>query len=157
MQKLEEIDLGDADVAVRPVKVGGQRYVLREMSYEAETRRTAAIRRNSVYGEDGKWTGFRDGVTALDSNRLTLSLCMFRNVGDNGDCTCGEPVAEETIQGWPSEIVFRLNDMVVELCPTLQNLDTVDGVTKEMERLAKAQLKLQERLAELQGKDAAKN
>ena len=150
MQHLEEIDLGDADVAVRPVRVGGQRYVLRELSYDNEMKRLSVIRRNSLYNEDGRWTGFKEEFTQLDANRLTLTLCMFKNVGQNGEAVCGEAVGDDDVGGWPSEIVFKLTERVVDLCPTLRNLDTVDGLTKEIERL-------QKRLFELNGKDAAKN
>ena len=146
--QVQEIDLGDLEPKTALVRFGMRRFVIRELSAADKIKHENVVERHVKRDAEGNWTGTTDDFG--EANILLCSLCTFENVGQNGDTSFGRQVTVEEVRGWPDRIRQALVSQIIELCPSLRGLDTIDGLEQQIARLVR-------RLDALKGKDAAKN
>lgn len=93
-----------------PVTVGGNRYVLREASGEAQTAYMNAQMSGVDVNEEGKPIRFRE---AANADPLLVSYCLFRTDKDGNPVNVRVPL--EKIQSWPARIQKVLIQKVKEI------------------------------------------
>lgn len=146
----EELNFDLKPVEV-PVKIGEQRYVLREASEEAARQWNNAKLRAARMNADGKTTSI-EGLA--DAEPLLVSLCLCLIDPKTGEIRTDRnlnpvTVALATVLGWPARVVKPLYEKAL----AISNLDGKDTP----EALEAAIANLQERLAKLRGEDLSKN
>lgn len=106
----EPIDLGSLEPIVIPFVIDKEDYVLREASADAK-RRYRNIVMKSVSGNlaEGQIQAI-DGIN--DAETVLVAGCLFKMVRSDKDPSIKkpQPVAIDTIRGWPDRIVAKLFD-----------------------------------------------
>lgn len=145
MSDVESFDFDSLELIEFPFTVGGVKYVLREADEEAATEfRNARLKGATL--KDGEAVGLPDDIAGVQS--LLLSRCTFRC--DEEGKPFSSPVSRDGIKKWPSRIVKPLFEKVKEI----SELNEDEGTLKD---LLKQRKELDERIAEMQEEDAAKN
>ena len=146
----EELNFDLKPVEV-PVKIGEQRYVLREASEEAARQWNNAKLRAARMNADGKTTSI-DGLADAEPLLVSLCLCMMDpKTGETRTDRNLNPVtvSQATVLSWPARVVKPLYEKALAIS-NLDGKDTPEALETEIANL-------QERLAKLRGEDYSKN
>lgn len=141
-------DLKPVEVSV---KIGEQRYVLREASEEASRQWNNAKLRAARMNADGKTTSI-DGLA--DCEPLLVSLCLCLTDPKTGEIRLDRQlnpvtVTQATVLGWPARVVKSLYEKALAIS-NLDGKDTPEALEAEI-------AKLTERLEKLRGESLPKN
>jgi hypothetical protein len=130
-------DLAPAEV---PVRIGGERFVLREASGDAAAKyNNARMRAHKL--QDGALVGL-DGVGDLEP--LLVSLCLYKADKDGGlpltkagDADPRFLVPQEQIRRWKGNVQHALFDKAKELSPWLIQAPTPEALREQIALLQK--------------------
>jgi len=135
-------DFGTLEPSRRTFRADGRQYVLTEASESAavayQNASSAAARYDAETGRKVSFEGLHD------CEMILVSLCVFEADGKGGflhyapnseghKMPC--PVGMSVVGSWKADAVERLFHSIKEMSPTLSGRETVDSLTKEIDRL----------------------
>jgi len=134
MSDQEPIVFEDITPVEVPVRIGGQDYVLREVSGDAATRYRNA-RANCTKFSNGEFAGV-DGPIA-DAQPKLVSDCLFKVVVLPDGTTIFSKVEEKVVRTWPDRVQKALFEKVQRISPSLEDAgdETIENLEAKLAKL----------------------
>jgi hypothetical protein len=137
---MDEMIFDDVTLIQIPVRIGSERFILREADEETAIKYRSMILKAARVSDGGKFSLGTDGLALLEP--MTVGLCLFKEPYRDGD----QSVGESFVRKLKPKTVSALFDKIKEISHL--------GETENREGLEKQAALIQARIAEM---DQAKN